>query len=63
MYLFPGDKVKGSISGRYLGTVIKAWKDDVILRGPDGAEITMSKSLLEVVPVRIGGISRVWVEG
>jgi hypothetical protein len=61
MFLYEGDKVQGSISGRYLGVVIKAWQNDALIRGPDGTEMWMGKALLKKVPDQIDGISRVWI--
>ena len=49
-FLFPGDKLKGAITGQPMGTVIKSWRDDVLVRLPDGTLDRIPKVMVEVVP-------------
>ena len=57
-----GDKVKGCLSDKYLGEVIRTYRDQVIIRGPDGAVFSMSDLLVELVPPFIEGKKeRIWV--
>jgi len=48
-YYPPGVHVQGAITGRYLGTVIRAFRDRVLIRGPDKAVFDMTPALIEPV--------------
>lgn len=56
-----GDKVKGIFSGKYLGIVVRKFKDQIVISGPDNAVFTMSALLVEPVPQVIAeGKPRIW---
>lgn len=63
MFLRKGDRVRGVISGKYLGIVDIAFADEAIITGPDGNSFSMAKSLIERIPEFGEGIpeSRIWV--
>lgn len=47
-----GTHVQGAITGRYLGTIIRAFPDRVLIRGPDRAVFDMTPAFIEPVPER-----------
>ena len=58
------DKVKGIISGKFLGAVELVSKDgqNVWIRAPDGCLISMSPLMIAKIPIMTeSGTARVWV--
>ena len=60
--LNPGDRVRGVISGKYMGIVVKDLKEEVTLESPDKDLFVTAKVFIEPIPA-IGetGEPRVWV--
>ncbi len=57
-----GDRVRGAISGIYLGEVIQSRGNEVIVREPDGLCILIGRVMIDVIPPAIEtGQARVWV--
>ena len=48
-YYHSGTPVQGTITGRYLGIIIKAFPDRVYIRGPDRTVFDMSPAFIEPV--------------
>ena len=48
-YYHNGAHVQGAITGRYLGTVVKAFADRVYIRGPDRTIFDLSPAFIEPV--------------
>jgi len=49
LYYQHGTHVQGAITGRYLGTIIKAYRDRVLIRGPDKTVFDMAPAFIEPV--------------
>ena len=60
--LAKGDKVRGTITGKFLGMVERIFGTQVTIRGPTGAILTLGAVLVEPVPALVDGeTERVWV--
>lgn len=57
-----GDRVRGAISGIYLGEVVHARGNEVIVRGPNGLCFLLGRMMLNIIPpITEMGQARVWV--
>jgi hypothetical protein len=62
MELKPGDRVKGTISGRYIGEVVDVGRDELFVRGIDGVCFLIGRLMVECIPpVNDNGQKRQWV--
>jgi hypothetical protein len=62
MDLKPGDRVRGAITGIYLGKVVFSGRDETVIRSPNGEPFLLGNMLLELIPMieQETGRVRVW---
>jgi hypothetical protein len=57
-----GDRVRGVISGIYLGEVVSVDTNEVIVKETGGSCVRLGKLLIDLIPsVNESGQSRIWV--
>ena len=57
-----GDRVRGAISGIYLGEVIHARGNEIVVRGPNSVCFLLGRMMLDIIPPVVEtGQARVWV--
>jgi hypothetical protein len=57
----PGDRVRGVVTGLYLGEVISAKDEMVQIRTPNGLTDLFHIAWLDLIPADVEGRARVWV--
>ena len=59
----PGDRVRGAITGKYLGVVERSFRNYITIRYPSGELVELPEVMIQKIPDRVDegtNMMRVW---